>query len=136
MRRSQLREHIFVLVFMIPFRPEEEMEKLPNPYLESLDPPAEEGDRAYIEEKFSKLLERLPEIDALINEKSKGWSMDRMGRVELSLIRLGAYEILYDEDVPVGVAINEAVELAKKYGPSDAPAFVNGILAKFVPEEE
>ena len=54
-----------------------------------------------------------------------------MGKVDLTILRLGIYEILYDEEIPTGVAINEAVELAKKFGQDTSPAFVNGVLAKF-----
>ena len=73
----------------------------------------------------------LPEIDGVINEKAKGWSTSRMGKVDLTIIRLAVYEILFDEEVPVGVAINEAVELAKKFGQDGSAGFVNGVLAKF-----
>ena len=57
--------------------------------------------------------------------------LDRMGKVDLTLIRLAVYEIKYDDDIPTGVAINEAVELAKKFGQDSSPAFINGVLAKF-----
>ena len=67
----------------------------------------------------------------MINETAKGWSTDRMGKVDLTILRLAVYEIRYDEDVPTGVAINEAVELAKKFGQEGSFAFVNGVLAKF-----
>ena len=73
----------------------------------------------------------LPEIDGVINEKANGWSSSRMGKVDLTIIRLAVYEILFDEEVPVGVAINEAVELAKKFGQDGSAGFVNGVLAKF-----
>ena len=63
---------------------------------------------------------------------AKGWKTDRMGKSELAIIRLAVYEMLYDETVPVKVAINEAVDLARKYGGDESPAFVNGILAKLV----
>ena len=59
-----------------------------------------------------------------------GWKTQRMGKVDLTIIRLALYEILYDEDIPTGVAINEAVELAKRYGTDESPSFVNGVLAK------
>ena len=65
-----------------------------------------------------------------MNEVAKGWKTTRMGKVDLTIIRLAVYEMKYEEDIPVKVAINEAVELAKQYGTDDSPAFVNGILAK------
>ena len=74
----------------------------------------------------------LAEIDEAIDAVAEGWKTGRMGKVDLTLIRLAVYEMKYDEDVPVGVAINEAVELAKKYGTDESPAFINGVLAKLV----
>ena len=87
-----------------------------------------EKDKTYIFEK----VEKIEEIDAKINEVSEGWKTGRMGKVDLTLIRLAVYEMLYEEDVPAKVAINEAVELAKQYGTDNSPSFVNGVLAKLV----
>lgn len=89
-------------------------------------------DGAYITEKCENIVAHLGEIDAAINEAAEGWKTSRMGKVDLTLIRLAVYEMKYEEDIPVGVAINEAVELAKKYGSEDSPAFINGVLAKLV----
>lgn len=88
-------------------------------------------DQAEIQVKYDRIGEKLSEIDALINEKAEGWNTQRMGKVDLTIIRLAVYEMLFDEDVPAKVAINEAVELAKKYGQDESPSFVNGVLAKF-----
>ena len=74
-------------------------------------------------------MEHLPEIDAKIDNAAKGWSISRIGKVELSVLRLAVYEMLYDEDIPVGVAIDEAVELSKRFGQESSGPFVNGILA-------
>ena len=81
--------------------------------------------------KYKNIYAHIEELDAAINEVSKGWKTIRMGKVDLTLIRLAVYEIRFEEEIPVKVSINEAVELAKKYGTDDSPAFVNGILAKF-----
>lgn len=89
-----------------------------------------EKDSDYILGKCRKVVERIPEIDEAVNEVSKGWKTKRMGKVDLTLIRLAVYEMKYEEDIPVQVAINEAVELAKQYGTDDSPSFVNGVLAK------
>ena len=67
----------------------------------------------------------------MINKETKGWETGRMGKVDLTLIRLAVYEMKYDDDIPTGVAINEAVELAKKFGQDNSPSFINGVLAKF-----
>lgn len=90
----------------------------------------EEKDKIYIENKYMEIVSKLEEIDASINKIAEGWKTNRMGKVDLTIIRLAQYEMKYDEDVPVNVAINEAVELAKKFGQDESPAFVNGILAK------
>ena len=68
----------------------------------------------------------------MINQEAKGWTTERMGKIELTILRLAIYEIKFDEDVPAGVAINEAVEIAKKFGQEESAGFVNGVLAKFV----
>ena len=91
-----------------------------------------EEDAAYISAKSNKILEKLDEIDGMINQHAKGWTTERMSKVDLTIIRLAVYEIKFDEDVPAGVAINEAVEIAKKFGQEESAGFVNGVLAKFV----
>ena len=93
-----------------------------------------EKDLQYIEKHTTDLMDKLPEIDSLISEYSKGWKIDRIGKEELAILRLAIYEAKYDEEIPVGVAVNEAVELAKTYGADGGAAFVNGILGKIVNE--
>ena len=68
----------------------------------------------------------------ILSESASGWRLNRMGKAELTILRIATYEIRYDEDVPDKVAINEAVELAKKYGNDSSSGFVNGVLAKVV----
>ena len=87
-------------------------------------------DGAYIRKKYENIRENLGQIDEQIAEVAKGWRTERMGKVELTLLRLAVYEIKYDDDIPTGVAINEAVELAKIFGGEGSSAFVNGVLAK------
>ncbi|PXV93561.1 NusB antitermination factor [Lachnotalea glycerini] len=89
-----------------------------------------ETDKAYIGDKFLNICTKLPEIDSIINQIAEGWKTNRMSKVDLTIIRLAVYEMKFDDEVPVNVAINEAVELAKKFGGDDSSAFVNGILAK------
>ena len=95
----------------------------------------EEKDQLYIREKASKISGKLPELDEKINSTSVGWKTNRMSKVDLTILRLAFYEVLDDEDVPTGVAINEAVELAKKYSSDSGPAFINGVLARLVNTE-
>ena len=134
MNRRNLREQVFKLLFRVEFNSKEEMEEQCRLFLEHEELKITEEDADYIVGKYTAIHDKLNEVDAMINEKAKGWSTDRMGTVELTIIRLAVYEMRYDETVPEGVAINEAVELAKKYGQDEYAGFVNGVLAKFVSE--
>ena len=129
MNRRELRESIFQLLFMTEFNPSEEMGEQKELYLDGIEN-LKEKDQAYIQEKFEKIRNKIPEIDELLNKASKGWKTSRMGKVDLTILRLASYEVLFDEDVPGKVAINEAVELAKKFGGDESPAFINGVLGK------
>lgn len=131
MNRRELREQIFKLLFRVEFNKKDEMQEQCALFFEDEENAASEKDMAYIQAKYGKIAEKLKEIDGMINETAKGWSTGRMGKVDLTIIRLAVYEIRFDDDVPVGVAINEAVELAKKFGQDESAGFVNGILAKF-----
>ena len=134
MNRRTLREQVFKLLFRVEFNTKEEMEEQCRLFLEHEDIEIAEQDADYIVGKYTAIHEKLEEVDDMINEKARGWSTDRMGTVELTIIRLAVYEMKYDETVPEGVAINEAVELAKKFGQDESAGFVNGVLAKFVGE--
>ena len=131
MNRREQREQVFKLLFRIEFNEKEEMPGQCDLFFEDDENAAPEKEMEYIRGKYEKIAGKLPEIDGMINEKAKGWSTSRMGKVDLTIIRLAVYEILFDEEVPVGVAINEAVELAKKFGQDGSAGFVNGVLAKF-----
>ena len=131
MLRKQMREHVFRLLFQIEFVPCSEMPERIELYLAQLEN-ANDEKKTYMKERCLSAIDNVKEIDALINEKASGWKTSRMNKVDLSILRLAIFEMQYDEDIPVGVAINEAVELAKKYSGDDGPAFVNGVLAKVV----
>jgi N utilization substance protein B len=128
-KRSELREHIFKMVFGIEFRPPEEMPEQIGLYFEQLENPREQ-DLTYIREKAQKIAGKREEIDSLLNAHTTGWKTSRMNKVDLTILRLAVYEMKWDEEVPVGVAIDQAVELAKKYSSDEGPAFVNAVLAK------
>lgn len=131
MSRREIREQIFKLLFRAEFYNEGDLAEQCQLFFEELGQ-EENKDTKYIEDKFKQVVERLAEIDAMVNEVAQGWKTSRMGKVDLTLIRLAVYEMKFEEDVPAGVAINEAVELAKTYGTDDSSSFVNGILAKLV----
>lgn len=129
MTRREIRELIFKMVFRVEFHDEEEIPEQLRLFMDTLESAGEE-DRVYIEHKVQDILTHLEEIDAIIDSSAQNWKTSRMAKVELTLIRLAVYEIRYEEDIPTGVAINEAVELAKSYGEENSPAFVNGVLAR------
>ena len=95
----------------------------------------DDATREYLTGRVASIAEKLPELDEKINAVARGWKTNRMGKVEVSLLRLATYEILYDEEIPEKVAINEAVELAKRYGTDDSSSFVNGILGELVKKQ-
>ena len=130
MKRTEQREHIFKVLFGVDFNEDGERGEQTALYLEQLED-AKEKDLEYIRTKAQKIIEKMDEIDGLLNEHTKGWKTSRMNKVDLTILRLAVYEIKWDDDVPVGVAIDEAVNLAKKYSSEEGPAFVNGVLAKF-----
>lgn len=98
-------------------------------HAEDLKPDAlDEEDVAYAEQIVSGVGAEKPRIDALISEYAEGWAIERIARVDLAILRVAIYEMLCREDVPTGAAINEAVELAKRFGGERSYAFINGIL--------
>lgn len=133
MSRRQMREHIFKILFRREFHQIDEMDGQIELYMESA---AEEGlsgeDADEILSRIKAVLSYIDEIDEKIAAVTEGWTMQRIGKTELTILRLALYEMEYDESVPEKVAINEAVELAKKFGGDDTPVFVNGVLAKLV----
>ncbi|MBY0758587.1 MULTISPECIES: transcription antitermination factor NusB [Sellimonas] len=132
MGRSEIREHIFRVLFRKEFFDTSEMSGQRELYMEMLkaERDVREEDEAYILEKSRKIEEKIQEIDEMINGLTTGWKTSRMNKADLTILRLAVYEIKWDDDIPVKVAINEAVELAKKYSSEEGPAFINGVLAK------
>lgn len=147
MTRRELREHCFKLLFCTDFYPEAETAEQIEEYFtepqeeddvtegigEIIHAPAlDVFDSGYVKNKVEKINALIPELDAALDEVANGWKTRRMGKVELTILRLALYEMKYDDDVPSKVAINEGIELAKKFGGDDSASFVNGILAKLV----
>jgi len=130
MGRHEQREQVFRLLFQIEFHPPEDMPRQMRLYMEDNEEVASQRDADIIEARCQAVRERVPEIDRLIDENAEKWDTSRMGKVELTVLRLAIYEMCYDEDIPVGVAIDEAVEFAKNYGQENSGSFVNAILGK------
>lgn len=135
MTKKKTREILYRMLFQAEFYPEQERVGQAELFLERLeDRDATQGVRERLLERYKAVLVHLPEIDKKIEEKAEGWSLVRLPKADLAVMRLAVYELLYDEDVPQGVAINEAVELAKHYGGEKSFRFVNGVLAAIAKE--
>ena len=131
MPRRELRENVFMMLFRVEFHGEEEMPEQLVLFQEELEN-LKEKDSEYFNHKCNEIFAKLPELDEAINEQATGWKTTRMAKVDLSIIRLAVYEMKYEDGIDAKVSINEAVELAKKYGTDDSASFVNGVLAKFL----
>lgn len=129
MKRSKLREHLFKMVFVYAFTLERDMPEQLEMYLDGIEELTEK-DREELLARYEGVHAHIPEIDQRLGGTAKGWKVDRFAKADLAILRVAVYEMFYDESVPQGVAINEAVELAKKYGGDGSPAFVNGILGE------
>ncbi|HJB33476.1 MAG TPA: transcription antitermination factor NusB [Candidatus Blautia merdipullorum] len=133
MGRREMREHIFKLLFLREFNEAEEMPEQIKLYFDEMEDLGPDQ-QTYMENKYDRIQEHLEEIDRILNEKSTGWKTKRMSKVDLNILRLAVFEMKYDEDVPVKVAINEAVEISKVFGGEDSASFINGILGKVARE--
>lgn len=139
MTRRQLRENIFKALFRIEFNDLQERTEQLEFHLQELAEQeledgtivfAEEQDLEYVKQKVLDIFAHLEEVDAAISGHTQGWKINRIGKAELAILRLAVYEMKFDDDVPQGVAINEAVELAKLYCDEEAKGFINAVLGK------
>ena len=122
------------MIFGYEFNSDAEMPEQMQLYFEQLDEEdgvPTESEVTYIREKALNVILKTEEIDEMLNTNTKGWKTSRMNKVDLSILRLAVYEMKWDDEIPAGVAIDQAVELAKKYSGDDGPSFINGVLAKF-----
>lgn len=129
MKRNEMREQGFFLIFENLFTPNNDMDELISLYSENVEPVCD-----YAKEVFAGVNEKKDELDELITAYSKSWKISRLPKVTLALLYLSIYEMKYVDSVPVNVAINEAVELAKKYAGSADASFINGILGSVARE--
>lgn len=138
MTRSQAREHIFKLLYEMQFKQEEvDVEEVVITYLENFpEENVSDNDKAFILSEVKGVCQTKESLDEEIAGAVKGWSLGRISKVDLAILRLAVYEIRCVPEIPVSVSINEAVELAKKYSQSAARSFINGILGSIAPREE
>ncbi|MGE5614165.1 MAG: transcription antitermination factor NusB [Bacillota bacterium] len=127
MGRRAAREMAMKLLFQFEFQ-KEDIESQKKLFFEEYSVP--EKDKEYINNVVDGVLGNLAFIDKLIETHSKGWKINRISKIDLSIMRLSIYEICFRYDIPYSVSVNEAVELAKRYSGDEAGSFVNGILSK------
>ena len=126
MNRREARKQAFILLFQHKFQAED-ISELVSDFFENTKTGAQ---KEYIDSVVNGTISKLDEIDAVLSEYSKDWSVDRISSVSLAALRLGAYELLYCDDIPAPVSVSEAVSLAKEFEGEEAAPFVNGILGK------
>ena len=134
MTRREAREHVMKLLFQKDFVEEDEYESQAMDYLERFE--IGEKHHGFILGEYHGAIEHQENIDEIITASSKKWKTSRMAKLDLTILRLAVYEMYYEEDIPNNVAINEAVELAKKYSGDESPAFINGLLANIIKDIE
>lgn len=131
MTKREEREHLFKLLFCKDFHDVTELKEQIELYQEQQEI-LNEAEFAPVKAKLEAIVAEEGTIDMILADVAEGWRLNRMGKAELTILRIATYEIRYDENVPDKVAINEAVELAKKYGNDASSGFVNGVLAKVI----
>jgi len=126
MNRKEAREFVMQTVFQM-----EVQHDFDNPDMEKyLSVKSLGGQKAYVEKLLKTVADNVEKIDETINSSSEGWSTLRMPKVDLAIARVAAAEILFMDDIPAAVAINEAVNMAKVFGTDQSAKFINGLLAK------
>jgi transcription antitermination protein NusB len=132
MKRRQAREYALQILFQIDFTEK----KLGRRELDEFwsDKKENKEIRAFAEELVKGTLEKLEDIDALIEKLAENWILGRMAAVDRNILRFAAFEILYRKDIPSAVTINEALEIAKKYSSSESAPFLNGVLDRLAKE--
>lgn len=132
MGRKAAREIAIKLLFQMEFQKENKEEQIEAVLSENK---LTNNDYKYINDVIRGVFDKIDEIDVLIKKYAKGWDPGRMSKVDLSVLRLCIYEVLYREDIPYSVSVNEAVEIAKKFSSEEAGSFINGILSNISKQE-
>lgn len=134
MGRKKARDNAFKCIYQLSFEVEYDIDKiLEYCYVENENIQEE---KEYIEIVLKGVSSNLEKIDDIILKNLKNWTIDRIFKIDLAILRLAIYEILFMEDIPVKVSVNEAVELAKEYGNNDSKSFINGLLAKVIESKD
>ena len=129
MNRVKSREYLLQLAYQMEITSETALETF-NSFMENEDISKDDLDLAYIKSGLLGIEENKEKIDSLIESQLVKWKLNRISKVNLSILRISTYEILFAEDVPGKVSINEAIELCKKYSDNKSVSFINGVLDK------
>ncbi|GAB6274834.1 MAG: transcription antitermination factor NusB [Peptococcaceae bacterium] len=131
MSRKRARELAFLVLFQVDAGQIDPAKAIFHTIQELMDEPREE-EKEFIRALVNGTRQYLANIDRVITLSSQDWQLNRLGKVELNIMRLALFEIFFREDIPPKVSVNEAVELAKTYGSQESSRFINGILGKIV----
>ena len=134
MSRKKARDNAFKCIYELEFIKDKNLEDILFNCYEENNNTSEE--KEYIEMILKGVKDNIKNIDDIILSKLKNWSLDRIAKIDLAILRLAIYEILYVDSIPDKVSANEAVELAKTYGNNDSKSFVNGVIAKVIEDKE
>ncbi|MDD4189355.1 MAG: transcription antitermination factor NusB [Eubacteriales bacterium] len=132
MSRRASRETVMKLLYQSEFH-NEGISKVKNEIFE--ESASSESEKAYIGQVFSGVFEKKAELDAVIESHLKGWKINRISKVDLSILRTAVYEIKFIDEIPISVSINEAIELAKKFSTAESASFINGLLSSIVKDK-
>ena len=133
MGRRASREIVMKLLYQLELQKEDRQEQI-DLVLEQER--LSSNDEKYIRDMIDGVYSNLDDIDSLIERGLKGWTLDRISKVELSVLRIALYEMKYRDDIPIKVSFNEAIELTKKYSGQDKASFVNGLLGRYISNDE
>ena len=135
-QRTQAREAAMKLLYSIEYNHDTVLYQIENFIENDSIEQFSEGNKKYISQVVNGTQDKLSEIDPYIEKYSEGWSFGRIPVIDKSILRLCIYEMLFRKDIPISVSINEAVNMAKKYGHDDSGPFVNGVLGSIYKELE
>ncbi len=130
MGRRNARKNAFYLLFQLDFVEKAEYEIVKEIFFQEKEVPITEAEKEFLLNLVNGTMNHLEEIDEIITNSARDWTIERMSKVELTIFRLAVYELNFDQKTPVGVVINEAIELSKTFSTEEGPAFVNGVLGK------
>lgn len=134
MSRKIARELTFKVIFSFNFQDENEQIEALIDNLQNETNDINLEDKEYIKSIVNGVIEKKETLDETIKKYLKDWTMDRISKTDLAILRVAVYEILYREDIPYKVSVNEAVELAKSFSDGGSPSFINGVLAGVISE--